>query len=146
MAEDVAKPAVPGWFWAAAIVALLWELAGCYAYLTQISMDAADLAKLPAGQAEMWRTMPIWAKCAYAVAVWVGLTGAIALLMRRRWAREAFAVSLLAVLVQFGWAFLGTPMLRTLGLSAAGFPILIILAAAVLFWFAGWATRRGWLR
>src|SRR4051812_36061209 len=101
MASAGGRPAVPGWFWAAAVVALLWEGAGCYAYLTQISMDAADLAKLPAAQADMWRSMPVWVKGAYAVAVWVGLSGAIGLLMRQRWARETFAVSLLAVIVQF---------------------------------------------
>jgi hypothetical protein len=109
-------------------------------------MDAADLAKMPAAQQEVWRAMPIWAKSAYAVAVWVGLSGAIALLMRQRWARECFAVSLLAVLVQFGWAYLGTTAMRALGLVGAAFPILIIVAAAFLFWFAGWAARRGWLR
>jgi hypothetical protein len=146
MANEIGKPNVPGWFWAVAVAALLWELLGCYAYLTQISMDAADLAKLPAAQADMWRSMPVWAKAAYAVAVWVGLTGAVALLMRRRWAREAFAVSLLAVLVQFGWSFLGTPILRTLGMAAAGLPILITVAGILLLWFAGLATRRGWLR
>ena len=146
MIDEVAKPAVPGWFWAVAIVALLWELMGCYAYLTQISMSAADLARMPPEQAEMWRAMPIWAKCAYAVAVWVGLTGAIALLMRRRWAREAFAVSLLAVLVQFGWSFLGTSMLRTMGAAGAAFPLVIIVVGAALLWFSGQAIRRGWLR
>jgi hypothetical protein len=143
---DLRSSIVPRWYWIVAILALLWEAAGCYAYLTQISMDAADLARQPPAQAELWRTMPVWVKAVYAIAVWVGASGAIGLLMRQRWAREAFAVSLLAVVVQFGWVYLATPALSSLGLASAGFPALIILVAAVLFWFAGWAIRRGWLR
>jgi hypothetical protein len=146
MATQATRPSVPAWFWIVAVAALLWAAAGCYAYLTEISMDAADLAKLPPAQAETWRAMPIWAKSAYAVAVWAGLAGAIALLMRQRWARELYGLSLVGVLVQFGWAFLGTDTLRSLGLAAAAFPALIIVLGAAMFWFAGWATRRGWLR
>jgi hypothetical protein len=137
---------VPGWYWAVAVLALLWEAAGCYSYLTKVSMDAAALAQLPAAERDIWTAMPAWVVGAFAVAVWVGLTGAVGLLLRRRWARPAFAVSLVAVIVQFGWTFLATPALSTIGTSAAAFPALILLAAAVLLWFAGLAARRGWLR
>ena len=145
MASEAVKPAVPGWFWAVAILALLWEAEGCYAYLTQISMTNEALANLPPEQAELWRAMPVWVKLAYALAVWVGLTGALALLMRQRWARESFALSLLAVLIQFGWVYLATPALKTLAPGSAALPAAIIIAAAFLLWFSGCAIRRGWL-
>jgi hypothetical protein len=146
MATQATRSAVPGWFWLVAVAALLWEVAGCYAYLTQIGMDAADLAALPAAQADLWRSMPVWVKAAYAIAVWVGLSGAVGLLMRQRWARECFALSLAAVLVQFGWTFLATPALKTLGTGALALPAAIILAGLLLLWFSGMAVRRGWLR
>jgi hypothetical protein len=137
---------VPGWYWAVAAIALLWEAMGCYAYLTQVSMDSAALAQLPAEQREIWAAMPAWAVGAYAVAVWAGLVGAVGLLLRRRWARPAFAVSLAAVVVQFGWTFLATPILTTMGASAALFPAFILVVAALLLWFASMAAKRGWLR
>jgi hypothetical protein len=137
---------VPGWYWAVAVLALLWEAAGCFAYFTQVTMEAAELARLPAAQRDIWAAMPAWVVGAYAVAVWVGLTGAVGLLLRRRWARIAFAVSLIAVIVQFGWTFLATPILTTIGTSAAAFPAFIALMAAILLWFSGLAARRGWLR
>jgi hypothetical protein len=146
MSDEIGRPAVPAWFWIVAVAALLWEAMGCYAYLTQISMDAGDLAKQPAAQADLWRTMPIWVKCAYAIAVWVGLSGAIGLLLRRRWARETFALSMLAVIVQFGWVYLATPALSALGAGNAAFPALIVVAAILLFWFASYSARRLWLR
>jgi len=146
MATSFDAGRVPGWYWAVAVVALLWEAMGCYAYVTQVSMDSAALAQLPARQREIWAAMPAWATGAYAVAVWVGLLGAIALLLRRRWARLAFAASLLGVIVQFGWTFLATPILSDMGASAAAFPAFIFLVAALLLWFSGVATKRGWLR
>jgi hypothetical protein len=136
-----ARTAVPGWYWAVSVAALLWAAAGCFAYLTQVSMDAGDLAKLPAAQREIWTMMPAWATAAYAVAVWAGLAGAVGLLLRRRWARTAYAVSLAAVVVQFGWTFLASPILSTVGPSAAVFPAFIALVGAALLWFSNYAAR-----
>lgn len=146
MAPGFDSGRVPAWYWGAAVVALLWEALGCFAYLNQVSMEAAELAQLPAAQRDIWTAMPGWAVAAYAVAVWGGLTGAVGLLLRRRWARPAFAVSLVAVVVQFGWTFLATPILTTIGTSAAAFPAFIMLVAALFLWFSGFAAKRGWLR
>lgn len=137
---------VPGWYWAVAVLALLWEAMGCFAYVTQVSMDSAALAQLPAAQRDLWMAMPAWVTGAYAVAVWSGLAGAAGLLLRRDWARLAFAASLVAVIVQFGWTFLATPILTTIGTSAAAFPAFILLVAALLLWFSLAAAKRGWLR
>ena len=141
-----ARNGVPGWYWAVAVLALLWEAGGCYAYLTQVTMKAADMGTLPAAQRDLWLAMPAWVWSAYAVAVWVGLTGALALLMRQRWARAAFIVSLAAAIVQFGWVFLATPVLSAIGPSSAIFPACIIIVGGLLVWFAGYAAQRGWLR
>jgi len=144
--EETARKAVPGWYWAVAILPLAWEALGCLAYLMQVTMRSADLAKLPEAQRDIWLAMPAWVTTAYAIAVWVGLGGAAGLLLRQRWARAAFAVSLAAMIVQFGWTFLATPILSTIGTSAAAFPALIALTGAFLLWFADRAARRGWLR
>lgn len=146
MATTLNAGRVPGWYWAVAAVALLWEATGCYAYVTQVSMDQAALAQLPPEQREIWAAMPGWAVGAYAVAVWAGLLGAVGLLLRQGWARLAFAASLLAVIAQFGWTFLATPILDTMGPSAAAFPAFILIVAALLLWFSGVAAKRGWLR
>lgn len=136
----------PKWFWIVAVLALLWSLAGCFAYVTQTTMGEEELAKLPQAQREIWAMMPGWVTGAYAIAVFSGLLGSIALLLRRAWARPLYIVSLIAVIVQFGWTFLATPIMSTVGPSAIGFPAFIIIAAAALAWFSGVATLRGWLR
>jgi hypothetical protein len=146
MATSLGGARVPGWYWALATLALLWEALGCFAYLNQVGMDAAELAQLPAAQRDIWMAMPAGVVAAYAVAVWIGLTGAVGLLLRRRWARLAFAASLIAVIVQFGWIFAATPILSTIGPSAAAFPAVIVIVGAFLLWFSGFAAKRGWLR
>ncbi len=137
---------VPAWFWIVGGLALLWEAIGCFAYLSQVSMSAAQLAALPPGQRELFETMPVWVTAAYGIATWGGLLAAILLLLRRRLATLLFAVSLIAVLCQFGWSFLIADAARLAGPSAYGLPAFIIAAGAALLWFSSMAAKRGWLR
>lgn len=143
---DDARTGVPGWYWAVAIVALLWEAFGCFTYIQWVTMDAAKMATMPAAEREMWLAMPPWLTGVYAIAVWIGLAGAVALLMRRRWARLAFGLSLAAVIVQFGWIFLTTPILTTIGPTSTYMPAAIIIVGGIWFLFASMAAKRGWLR
>jgi hypothetical protein len=136
----------PTWFYVAAVILIIWECIGCFAYLSQVTMSPADLAQLPAAQQEIWKMMPAWVTSAYALAVWVGLAGGISLLLRRRIARSLFVVSLIAVVVQFGWTFLATPILTSVGPSAVAFPAFIIAVGAMAVWFSGKAIVNGWLR
>jgi len=144
MAFGITKP--PAWYWIVAAVALLWSLMGCFACYSQLTMSAADFAKLPAAQQETWRVMPAWVKGDYAVAVLASLIGSVGLLVRRRWARLFFAVSLIAVVLQFGWVFLVSPVLTLVGPSAVAFPVVIFALTALFLWFAGMAVRHAWVR
>ena len=140
-----AKP--PVWFWIVAVLSTLWSLGGCFAYYTQVSMSAAQLAQLPAAQQQIWKMMPAWATGAYAVAVWVGLLGSLALLARKRPAYPLFIVSAIGVAVQFGWVFLGSPILKIMSVGqSVPFPAFIFIVALVMIWFSAMAARRGWLR
>ena len=107
----------PAWFWVVAIVATLWACMGCASYLREVMMTPAELAAMPAAQAEMWRAMPSWLFGVFAFAVWVGLAGAVALLFRRRIARSLYVVSLIAVVVQFGYIFGGMHILDKMSLA-----------------------------
>jgi hypothetical protein len=136
----------PSWFYVAAVILILWECIGCYAYLSQVSMSVADMARLPVAEQEVWKNMPSWVTSAYALAVWIGLAGGIALLLRFKMARPLYMVSLIAVVVQFGWTFAATPILTTVGPTAAIFPLFIIAIGVFAVWFAGKAAANGWLR
>ncbi len=134
---------VPRWFTAAAIAAVAWEMIGCVMYLMQVSVDRAAL---PVDQRAMWDAAPIWMVGAYAIAVWVGLTGAIFLFRRHRLAEILLLISLVAVIVQFS-ALLLVPALRNLTTSDDLFlPAMIIVIATIIYQFARTARRAGWLR
>lgn len=138
-------PTVPKWYWLASVLALLWALAGCFAYWSQVNMTAEQHAALPPEQAAIWAMMPKWVTGAYAVAVWGALLGTLGLLLRKAWARLALLVSLAGVIVQFGWTFLATPLLASQGAGAAAFPLFILIAGMAMLALARHAAARGWL-
>ncbi|MBB5986099.1 sugar transporter [Sphingobium lignivorans] len=141
--EKVSQGRAPIW---PAILFLLWNLLGCAAFVMQSTMDLDALAATDPVQAQIWATMPAWAWAAYLVAVAAGTLGAIALLMRSRLAVLLSLLCVAAVLVQFGYAFLGTDLLALKGPSSAIFPAIIVLLAIAQWIYARWLRRRGALR
>lgn len=123
-------------FWIISGLLLVWSLIGDAAYLSQVTADLTELAKTDPTTAKAFATMPEWAWSAYAIAVWVSTLAAIALLLRRRIAAPLYAVSLVGVLVQFGWTFLGSSVIADKGASATVFPLVIIAIAAFSLWYA----------
>lgn len=122
-----------------AIGLLLWNLLGVMAWYTQSHADLAAMARTDPVTAQIWRAMPGWAWGAYALAVWAGTLGAVALLMQRRWAIVLFALSLAGVVAQFGWTFLGTDIIARKGPATAVFPAVIALIGIFQLW---WAKRQ----
>ena len=137
--------ALPKWYWGVAGFGLLWMAFGCLNYVLLMSMSPAEIAQLPPAQQDVVNTAPVWVNAAYAIAVWSGLGGAIGLLLRRAWARPLFLVSLIAVILQFGWIFTSTDQLAVEGASAAAFPLVILLLGVFFVMFAGHAQKRGWI-
>ena len=133
----------PSWFPVAAAAAVLFEAFGAYSYLVHVSTDPASL---PIDQRDLVLAMPAWMTGAYGLAVWVGLTGAVMLLMRRRLAAPLLLVSFLAAIVQFG-ALLVVPALRNLVGSDDLLVPFVILVVCYAIWHLAWQARRwGWLR
>ena len=140
---DLRRHGVPGWFWLVAVAALLFELVGCYALYLQLTTDAAAL---PVDQRALYEATPLWIEVAYALAVAAGLVGAIALLQRRRFAKGALLLSLVAITIQFGGVML-VPTLRSSIPSDDWLGPIVIFILAYAFWqFAKIAAKRGWLR
>jgi len=145
MTDGTEASPVPAWYWVAAAAALLFELVGCYFYLVEVGMKAEDIAALPLDQRALLEARPAWYYAAFAGAVWVGLTGAVGLLLRRRWAVPALLISLLAAIAQFSAIFI-VPEMRAISSDALAGPIAIIVVCYLIFTLARLARRRGWLR
>lgn len=136
----------PAWFWVVAGLALLWNLFGVAMFWMQHSMTPAQLAQLPEAQRNLQEAFPDWLWVVYGVAVLAGTLGSLLLLLGKRLALPVFWVSLVAVVVQFGYCLFPGRMLEVLGpAQALPMPILVTLIAALLVWFTRRASVRGWL-
>jgi hypothetical protein len=109
-------------------------------------MSPAQLAQLPEAQRNAFTAMPAWLWATFGVATITALAASICLLLRRAWAVPLFAISLVAVLTQYGWVFGVYRILRTMPVEeAAGLPVAIIVIALLSLWLARFATKKGWL-
>lgn len=133
-------------FWIIATVILLWNLMGDAAYLMQVNADLDEMAKVDPVTAAAFDSMPAWAWGAYALAVWGGTLGAILLLLRREIAWVFFALSLVGVIAQFGWTFLGFGLIAAKGWSTAVFPAVIFAIALASLLYARAKAKDGTLR
>lgn len=138
------KPAT--WFWIVAVILLLWGLAGLFAYYMHMTVDAKALAAMSDYDRSAYQNLPSWFSYVYALAVLPAVAGSLALLARSKLAWPLYAVSLIGVILQFGWVFGATDLIAVKGAAATvPFPLFILLMAVVQLWLAGIAIRRRWI-
>ncbi|OUS02907.1 hypothetical protein A9Q86_02330 [Flavobacteriales bacterium 33_180_T64] len=139
--SDLSNNKPPVWFWIVAVVALFWNGMGVLAYLGQAFLTDEIIAELPVEQqAELLVEYPTWYTTAFALAVFCGALGCLALLIRKKWATILFVVSLIAATVQHVYLFMTVE-----GMSLI-MPIMIIVVGLALIWFARMSTSKGWIK
>lgn len=127
---------MPRSFWGTGLLLLLWNLMGVVAFAMQYSADLTALARTDPYTARIFAAMSGWAWMAYATAVGAGTLGAILLLLRRAAAVPLFLLSIVGVIVQFGYSFIQTDLLAVKGVSAAVFPAVILIVALFQWHYA----------
>lgn len=135
----------PRWFTVVAVLALLWNLLGCFAIASDLRLTAQDIAALPEAQQALYKARPGWSVVASVVAVFGGALGSLGLLLRRKWAYPLLIASLIGVVLQ-DVALFG----MTQAASVGGAPVvilqgLVLLIAIGLVVLARKAIVRGWL-
>ena len=131
-----------GSFKAIAWVAIVWNLMGVAAYINQSIMD---LSALPDAQRTFYEAVPAWATAAFAVAVFAGSAGSIALLLRKQWALHLLVLSFIGIVVQvFHSLFIGNG-LEVFGTTALIMPLLTLGIGVALIWFALFSRNKSWI-
>jgi hypothetical protein len=133
----------PKWFMPVAIVALLWNLIGCAAYLMDVMLTPEAVAAMSADQQALYAARPSWAVAMYAIAVWGGALGCVGLVMRKRWAKGPLLASLIGLIGQDAALFGMSPVAISASVYALQGMVLVI--AVLLLLLANRATREGWL-
>jgi hypothetical protein len=135
----------PKWFIPVAVVALIWNLLGCVAYLADVMLSPDDLAKMSAAEQAMYAARPAWAVSATAVAVWFGALGCLGLVLRKRWSFPVLLISLLGVIVQdvalFGLSGAGAAA----GMTAFVLQGLVLVVAVCLVLMSRHGIKQGWI-
>ena len=95
MSENEQAPeivAIPRWFNVVAILAVIWNLLGVMAFVNHMMMTPEMIAALPIAEQNLYATVPLWATAAFAVAVFAGALGSLALLMKKEFCYQLFVV------------------------------------------------------
>lgn len=135
------KPGVA--FWIIAVLALIWNIMGVMAYLAQAFMTDDMKAILPEAEREMYENKPAWATAAFAFAVFAGLIGALALLLRKKWATSLFIISLLGIIAHQVYIFFVSGVMDGAAASKAVMPILVTIIGIFLVWYSRKSTAMG---
>lgn len=135
----------PRWFKIVAVVALLWNLLGCFAFASDLLLTPEDVAKLPAGQQALYAARAGWAVAATAVAVIAGALGCLGLLLGRKWAFPVLLVSLVGILVQDYGLFVLADGAALAGPVAVVMQGIVLAVGVALVLLARKAMARGWL-
>ncbi|WP_396637881.1 hypothetical protein [Maribacter sp. R77961] len=143
MTNSVTKP--PMWFWIVSALALLWNLAGAMAYISQAYMSIETLEQMSQAERLLYESQPAWVTGAFAVAVWGGSLGCIALLLKKKWAKPVFIISLLGILAQQTYSFFMSNSFEVYGPGAMVMPIMVLIIGIALVLLANMATKKGWL-
>jgi hypothetical protein len=144
MTDDPYAPRpVAGWYMVAAFGALAFMLVAVTGYVVDVTTDPATL---PLDQRVVAEARPAWSMAAYAIAVWVGLAGAVLLLLRRKLAQPVLLASLAAAVITFvPYAFVSS-VRSNITTNDIAVAIVILAITWTIFWFARHSAQRGWLR
>jgi hypothetical protein len=126
-----------------AIIALLWNLVGCAAYLMDVTLTPEAVAAMSPDQQALYAARPAWAVAVYAIAVWGGALGCVGLIMKKRWAKGALLASLLGLIAQDIALFGMSPV--AIETSVYALQGMVLMIAVLLLLLANKAARQGWL-
>lgn len=141
--ESVGGP--PRSFLIISIAALAWNLFGVMSYIMHVTISPEALAEMSEAERGLYETLPAWVTGAFAVAVFSGVLGCVALLWKKAWAVSLFAISLVAVIAQFGFWLFVADAIEVYGTQTVFMPLLVTVIAIFLVWYARDARNKGWL-
>ena len=142
--ESTNKP--PIWYWIVSVIALLWNGAGVNFYLQQAYDTESHRAMYNTPELlEMVNNTPSWVIAAFAIAVFGGALGCIALLLRKKWAKPILILSLIGIIVQMIYNVFMSGAMEVYGPGAIAMPVMTLLIGIFLVWFSKKGIAKGWL-
>jgi hypothetical protein len=141
--ESTNKP--PRAFYLISGFALVWNLLGVGAYVSQVTMSPDALNALPEAERMLYENVPVWATAAFAIAVNGGALGCLLLILRKAIATPVLIASLAGILVQMYHSLFIANSIEVYGPGGAIMPISVVIIGAYLIWFSMDAKNKGFV-
>lgn len=132
-------------FWIISVIALIWNLMGVNQYIQQAYMTESYKAMYTEEQLAMITSSPSWVTAVFAIAVFGGFLGALALLLRKKVATILFTISLIGIIAQMYHNLFVIDSVTIYGPGAAIMPAMILAFALFLLWYSKFADKKNWL-
>ena len=142
MTESFERQPIARWFMIAAIASVLFMALGCAVYVMHVT---ADPATLPLDQRAAYAAEPSWLTGLNAVAVWVGVIGALFLVMKRKLAETLLLVSFVATVLWLAGLLLVPTLRDALSTNDIAVAVIVTLITGTIYSFARHSRQRGWL-
>ena len=142
MTEPYERQPVARWYMIGAIASALFMALGCAVYVMHVT---ADPAALPLDQRAAYAAEPSWLTGLNAVAVWVGVVGAILLVIKRKSAETVLLVSFIATLLWLAGLLLAPALRDALSTNDIAVAVIVTLITGTIYSFARQSRQRGWL-
>jgi hypothetical protein len=142
-----ARGRTPVHFWIVSALALLWNAFGAYDYLMtrthNLEYIASSMPGVDPNAAIAWvESMPLYAQIGWGLGVWMGLLGAVLMLVRSRYTVWAFAASMVGIVLGIGYQLLAAPPLEGASPNGKLIEYAVIVVGAVLLAYAQAMRKR----
>jgi len=139
----------PWHIWVVGVVSLLWNAFGAYDFVMSTTQGEAywRASGMTQPMIDYYNAMPAWMYGPWVLGVWGAVIGSILLLVRRKWAVQAFALSLLGAAISLIYGLVNPmPDLPPAMAAMSVMPWVIVVIAALLLWYAWSMGKKGVLR
>ncbi len=135
----------PKWYKIITLIALIWNVFGCLAVLSDLMITPEAIARMSTDQQTLYASRTAWSMSASAVAVLGGVAGSLALVLRKRWYMPFLVVSLICLCIQDYGLFVVAHGAALAGPVAVVLQGLVLVIALTLIALGRYSEKRGWI-
>ena len=122
----------PKWLKPFAWLMVVWDLMGVMAFFMHVMITPEQLAAMPEAEQALYQNAASWVVIVFAIAVFAGTAGSLALALGQPLAFPLLSASLIAVLLQQVHSFILQDSLAVYGSAALIMPAIVLFFAVVL--------------
>jgi len=148
--QEAISARTPAHLWIVGILSLLWNAFGGLDYLMSRTHNAQWMKTMmphsdPAPLFAYMDSMPLFASIGWGLGVWCSVAGAVLLVMRRRYAVPAFALSLIGAAISFAYQLFFAKDIPA-EMRSPVMPLVILVLVGLQLWYARRMEGKGVLR